>query len=66
MNKRINKMLREVERRGGLISIHGSIPDDVAEHFLEEVLACPDCRAAAAEAPIDQILGGSVRPKRSH
>jgi hypothetical protein len=61
MNKRIKKMLREVERRGGLVSINGAIPNDVAERFLEEVLACPDC--AAAKPPIDQILAGPMQPK---
>ena len=62
MNKRIKQMLREVKRRGGLISVNGSIPDDVAERFLEEILACPDC-AAAAEPPIDQILAWPAHPK---
>lgn len=62
MNKRIKRMLREVERRGGLIHFNSSIPDDVAERFLEEVLACPDC-AAMAGPPIDQILAGSAGSK---
>ena len=62
MNKRIKQMLREIERRGGGMSFNGGLPDDVAERFLEEVLACPDC-AAIAGPPIDEIFGGSTRPK---
>lgn len=43
MNERITRMLQEVERRGGLIHVNRSIPDDVAQRFMEEVLACPNC-----------------------
>jgi hypothetical protein len=43
MNKKIRRMMQEIKRRGGTIGMPGSLPDDVAERFLEEVLSCPDC-----------------------
>lgn len=43
MNKKIEEMMREIERRGGVVGIDASLPDAVAEMFLKEILACPDC-----------------------
>ena len=43
MNKRIRAMVREVEKRGGILSISGSVPESVVESFLQEVLDCPCC-----------------------
>jgi hypothetical protein len=49
MNKRLRKMQREIERRGGVVHL-GDLPDDVAELFLREVLDCPECLAEARRA----------------
>jgi hypothetical protein len=45
MNKKIRRMIKEIERRGGMIGVDGSLPDEVAERFLQDVLSCPDCFA---------------------
>ena len=47
MNKKIAKMIAEIQQRGGVVGIPPSMPDDIAEVFLREVLDCPDCRAEA-------------------
>ena len=49
MNKRIAKMIAEIQERGGVVGINPSMPDDLAEEFLLQVLDCPDCRAEAEE-----------------
>lgn len=71
MNRRVKRMMEEIERRGGLIRVNGEVPDEVAEHFFDEVLACPECSALAigqlltTEPPIDQILAGRAsKPER--
>jgi hypothetical protein len=63
VNKRIEKMAREIERRGGVIVGLESVPDHIAEHFLREVLMCPDCAGAGRPQgeSIDKILAGSSR-----
>jgi hypothetical protein len=48
MNKKIRKMMRQIERRGGIVGISAAVPDDVAEQFLREILNCPDCAAEAS------------------
>ncbi len=47
MNKKIERMVEEIERRGGVVGINTALPDEVAEAFLEQILDCPDCREAA-------------------
>lgn len=47
MNRKIRRMMREIERRGGKLYVNPRLPDEMAEEFLAEVLACPDCAAAA-------------------
>jgi len=67
MNEKLRQMMREIERRGGVIHISDALPDDVAQAFFEQVLSCPDCAAHAApreERSIDRILGGVAIPKR--
>jgi hypothetical protein len=69
VNRKIRAMIEEVERRGGALHVSDSLPDDLAEAFLEQVLACPDCRARADagipdEVTIDKVLGGVVVPGR--
>ena len=58
-------MIEEVERRGGTLHISDSLPDDLAEEFLEQALACPDGRARddagiRGEVTIDKVLAGMV------
>lgn len=48
MNKKIARMMKEIERRGGKIGMNSALPDDVAELFLAEILDCPDCLEVAA------------------
>ncbi|HYI10070.1 MAG TPA: hypothetical protein VEK57_13505 [Thermoanaerobaculia bacterium] len=69
MNRKIRKMMREVERRGGTIGLSDSLPDHVAEQFLQNILDCPDCSETGNHAPggmlsfdgpsIDKMLGGN-------
>ena len=78
MNRKIRKMVREVERRGGTVGLSESLPTHVAERFLREVLDCPDCCEAANDFPggilsfdgvsIDKMLGigGGRRKSRDH
>lgn len=75
MNKKMRKMMREIERRGGRVGLSGSLSDHVAERFLQDVLECPDCCEAANDSPggmlsfdgvsIDTMLGtrSMGRPK---
>ena len=60
MNRKIRQMMDEVERRGGVIHIDPGAPDEIAERFLEQVLDCPDCRAAAAAAEVDRASKGDL------
>ena len=67
MNKRIERMKREIERRGGMIFGFDNWPDDIVERFFKEVLTCPDCAGTASPEgeSIDQVLaGGSCKPRR--
>jgi hypothetical protein len=43
MNDRIRKMLEEIHHRGGVVHLDDDLPDAIAERFLAELLACPDC-----------------------
>ena len=47
MNRRLKALQREIERRGGVLHVSPQLPDEVAEMFLREILACPDCMAEA-------------------
>ena len=47
MNRKIARMRKEIERRGGVIGMSDRLPDDIAEFFLAEILDCPDCCEAA-------------------
>jgi hypothetical protein len=49
MSRRLQRMKKEIERRGGFIHLRADVPDDIAEAFLREVLECPDCLAAAGK-----------------
>ena len=66
MNKKIKRMMRDIERRGGVIRIGESLPDNIAEQFLEQILSCPDCCTASGGSPvgqgttIDHLLAGRV------
>ena len=47
MNRKIRRMMSEIERRGGKLYVNPQLPDEMAEEFLAEVLACPDCGSTA-------------------
>lgn len=74
MNRKLRRMKQEIERRGGMIHVSGTLPDDLAEAFLQQILDCPDCRALAqqesitpfdpGEPSIDTILAGDRLPWR--
>jgi hypothetical protein len=46
-NERIKAMKREIERRGGTVVTMDSLPDELVEVFLRQVLDCPECRMEA-------------------
>jgi len=65
MNKRIKRMLQEIEEAGGVIHLSPMMPAEAAEAFLNEILKCPDCAAAMklnrtygspTDPPIDRVL----------
>ncbi len=64
MNEKIRNLMREVERRGGKVGFSDSIPDEIAEEFLMQVLDCPDCRDD--RETIDRVLGTSRGTVRNH
>ena len=68
MNGKIQRMMQEIERRGGKVHILDTMPDDMAEQFLHEVLTCPDCCASTFDdrLPIDQLLAGTGRKSSDH
>jgi hypothetical protein len=41
--ERVEEMKREIERRGGNLHVDDTLPLEVQELFLKEVLSCPDC-----------------------
>lgn len=47
MNENIQRLTREIERRGGAVIVGDRIPDHVLEILLREVLACPCCAKSA-------------------
>lgn len=72
MNRKLMEMVREIERRGGVIHISGPLPEDVTEQFLEQILSCPDCGVShpaerdfdPEEVTIDKVLAGTPIPRR--
>ena len=65
MNKRIKRMMQEIQKAGGVIHLNPMMRDSVVEAFLNEVLKCPDCAAAMKanrrygsplDPPIDRVL----------
>lgn len=70
MNEKIRRMMREIEKRGGMIGVSGSLPDEIAEQFLQEVLSCPDCCAPGhserdGDTGIYSAAAGDRMPKRN-
>lgn len=59
MNRRLQKLREEIERRGGIVHIEPTLPDDLAELFLREILDCPECMAEA------RIARALVTPPRT-
>ena len=69
MNEKLRQMMREIERRGGVVHVNDTLPDEVAEVFFQEILSCPDCcgtghPVSGEEPAIDRVLGGLVIPTR--
>ena len=58
MNKKIERMMKEIERRGGVVGINPMLPDELAEEFLQQILDCPDCCAGVGSASTAQGGGG--------
>jgi hypothetical protein len=48
--ERIEAMKREIERRGATVHIDYRLPLELTERFLEDVLACPQCRRSSEKA----------------
>ena len=63
MNRRLRKLRREIERRGGVVHVEPTLPDDLAELFLREILDCPECMAEARRA---QAFADLSRAEREH
>lgn len=51
--------MREIERRGGKLFVNPRLPDELAEAFLADVLACPDCANAPDLPAFDDPLEDS-------
>lgn len=71
MNKKIEEMMREIERRGGVVGVNASLPDEVAEMFLKEILECPECCATQGSSAdsigrrdVPMMLAASARRMR--
>ena len=41
--ERIQRMRREIERRGAFLHVDDNLPPDIIERFLMEVLTCREC-----------------------
>jgi len=64
MNRKLRRLQREIERRGGILHVSPQLPDDMAELFLREILECPDCMAEARKG--ETILEDPRRRDRGH
>lgn len=56
-NKKIETMLEEIRKRGGVAGVSEVLDDQAAEFFLQQILDCPDCREEAER-------NGAVPPSR--
>jgi hypothetical protein len=54
MNEKIRRMQDEIRKRGGMVHVSDTAPDDVVETFLQEVLACSCCADPGSRQAIDQ------------
>ncbi len=53
MNRRLKKLVKQLELAGGTVMMPDDLPEEIADAFLEELLNCPDCaRALAEQRPI--------------
>ena len=48
--KFVNKLRKSFEKRGGTLAVGPQMSPAMMTAFLEELLHCPDCRAAVLEA----------------
>lgn len=56
-SKKINSMIEEIRRRGGIIGLSDDTPEEIEELFLRQVLDCPECRAEAARLEKRPLAG---------
>ncbi len=48
--KKVREMQKLIEKAGGLVYLNKDLPPQISERFLSEVMSCPDCARAIAEA----------------
>jgi hypothetical protein len=48
--KFVKRLQRSFEKRGGRFGVASDAPPEIVRIFLEELVDCPDCRAAMLEA----------------
>lgn len=48
--KQVRNLRRAFEKRGGMFGANPDLPPEMMTAFLEELLECPECRAAVLEA----------------
>jgi hypothetical protein len=58
MNETIQRLMKQIEERGGKVHVSGTLPDEMTEIFLRQILECPDCKAHDAQ--------GRSKMKRGH
>ena len=69
MNRKVKQMIREIERRGGIVGGFDKMPAHEAQRVLQQILDCPCCadgappipfeRRVVEMMPIDVLLGGT-------
>jgi hypothetical protein len=52
MNEKIERMIEEVKRRGGVVGFASDAPEELIERFLMEVLDCADCQIEISREPM--------------
>jgi hypothetical protein len=48
--KFVKRLQKSFEKRGGRFDVAPGAPPEITRAFLEELIGCPDCRAAMLEA----------------
>jgi hypothetical protein len=50
MDPKYKNFKEQLERAGGLVFLRDGLPDEIAEAFIKELMACPDCAEQIAAA----------------